>query len=150
MSFDAHSEATLARATEQTSTNNSVTAPDTEATSLDPEGVWQITEQGVTTGKTGDLTREELIQASLALQKVTQRTYIALFPHNLRQHLNQPLADWVATPTDYKAAKSIVDEFVDYANHKAAGDDTLDTVLRSQMKGLSTLLGGLKAGKPKI
>ena len=145
MSFDAHSEAT-----EQTSTNNSVTDFGSEATSIDPEEVSQITEQGVTTGKTGDLTREELIQASLALQKVTQRTYIALFPHNLRHHLNKPLADWKATPTDYKAARSIVDEFVDYANHKAAGDDSLDTMLRSQMGGLSTLLDGLKADKPKI
>ena len=145
MAFDAHSEAT-----EQTSTNNSVTDFDSVATSDEPEDISQITEQGVTTGKTGDLTREELIQASLALQKVTQRTYIALFPHNLRQHLNQPLADWKATPTDYKAARSIVDEFVDYANHKAAGDDSLDTMLRSQMEGLSTLLGGLKAAKPRV
>jgi len=128
------------------STNNSVKHPDAEATSDEPERVWQITEQGVTTGKTGDLTREELTEASLGLRAVTERTYNSLFKMNHRRYLVPHLDTWTNAPTDYKAATYVINDLNNYALSRA----TEDSIVRKQVKGLSTLLDGLKAGKPKI
>ena len=141
MAFDAHSEAT-----EQTSTNNSVTDFDSVATSDEPEDISQITEQGVTTGKTGDLTREELTEASLRLRAVTERTYNSLFKMNHRRYLVPHLDTWTNTPTDYKAATYVINNLNNYALSRA----TEDSLVRKQTEGLSTLLDGLKEDKPRI